>query len=746
MNRKAAAVLVPACLLLLCVAAFLGVFIQQGLAPDLGRASLGTSFDFHSYFLPRFVLGSSELRHGSLPLWNAFEYGGIPLLATTQPAVLYVPRALFYHWFSPVAAHWVWLAFHFAVLIGTFQYFLWDEGITGVPAFVGGAMWAFQTLLLGSCYSPIRIANLVFIPPMLVFARAIAVKKSVAAFAALALVVGLQLTAGYPEFFFDEALILVVFAGISYWTKNWPMPPWKSIPLFGAAFTLGAIVAAAQLVPLAELALVSQRSQLASGQARMLPPDLARWLFRLTPGLLSFGVLGFFVRRARPAALGLVLCWAVSQGGWLLLRWLPGFSYVRFPFIWIFFVALFFAWMAAIAADAVLGGEGLSPRGRRVALVFTAVCALLLVGRYVVYAAGFFAGKEPSPGFGQYLENAKAAVLGAVGGALLAAAAVFSLRRKAPPDRVRTSLWYLATTLLVLSHLAAYPFGVRTAPFTRPAQTGELAHLHGNPRAIQGRVVSLEDILHGYEITDRLKSPFGAEYSFMPFRSRQLMDRLEFVSLFAAINWQKLMNAKGFLDAEDVEFLTTDASLAPLLESHGLVQAGRAGNVVLFENPGRMGHAWVNHAVTRITDQGAALNYVLGPEFDPRRAVVLEQATTHGYPNEAGADVTTPVGERRRTSTDVEFDVELTRAGVFVISESTYPGWDALVDGQVRPWQTADYFFRGVELEPGRHTVRFTYRPWSVRIGFALSALGLLLVGALFVVARRRARATRAPS
>src|SRR5689334_20016437 len=109
MNRKAAELLVPALLVLLCIALFLGVFIRPGLV-DQGRSSLATGFDFHSYFLPRFVLGSKEVFSGHLPLWNRFEYGGIPLLATAQPAALYPPKVLLFGLLGTQTALWTYFA------------------------------------------------------------------------------------------------------------------------------------------------------------------------------------------------------------------------------------------------------------------------------------------------------------------------------------------------------------------------------------------------------------------------------------------------------------------------------------------------------------------------------------------------------------------------------------------------------------------------------------------------------------
>ena len=69
--------------------------------------------------------------------------------------------------------------------------------------------------------------------------------------------------------------------------------------------------------------------------------------------------------------------------------------------------------------------------------------------------------------------------------------------------------------------------------------------------------------------------------------------------------------------------------------------------------------------------------------------------------------------------------------GYLVLTDTWFPGWTAHVDGREFPVERADYAFRAVRLEPGRHEVEFRYAPGSVRLGLALSVLALLAIVAL---------------
>jgi hypothetical protein len=68
----------------------------------------------------------------------------------------------------------------------------------------------------------------------------------------------------------------------------------------------------------------------------------------------------------------------------------------------------------------------------------------------------------------------------------------------------------------------------------------------------------------------------------------------------------------------------------------------------------------------------------------------------------------------------------------------------AEVDGRERPIRAADLAFRAVAVPPGRHTVRFFYRPTSVITGGVLSLVALLAIVLCLIGLRRRGGSDRA--
>lgn len=68
------------------------------------------------------------------------------------------------------------------------------------------------------------------------------------------------------------------------------------------------------------------------------------------------------------------------------------------------------------------------------------------------------------------------------------------------------------------------------------------------------------------------------------------------------------------------------------------------------------------------------------------------------------------------------------KPSILFISETFYPGWEALIDNQKTEIYRADFAFRGIFVPQGEHSVEFVYNPFSFKIGKIVSLLSLLIV------------------
>ena len=79
----------------------------------------------------------------------------------------------------------------------------------------------------------------------------------------------------------------------------------------------------------------------------------------------------------------------------------------------------------------------------------------------------------------------------------------------------------------------------------------------------------------------------------------------------------------------------------------------------------------------------------------------------------------------------IEIVLTAQEPSVLVLSESAYPGWRVYVDGEERPCLWLNLLFQGVEVEKGKHHIRFVFRPKGFTLYLALS---IVSVGLFFFV------------
>ena len=76
---------------------------------------------------------------------------------------------------------------------------------------------------------------------------------------------------------------------------------------------------------------------------------------------------------------------------------------------------------------------------------------------------------------------------------------------------------------------------------------------------------------------------------------------------------------------------------------------------------------------------------------------------------------------------EVNINVETSKDGFLFLGDMYFPGWRVYVDGNIDKIYRANYLFRGVFLEKGKHTVKFVYRPVSFRLGIYVTIATVLL-------------------
>ncbi len=146
------------------------------------------------------------------------------------------------------------------------------------------------------------------------------------------------------------------------------------------------------------------------------------------------------------------------------------------------------------------------------------------------------------------------------------------------------------------------------------------------------------------------------------------------------------------------------------------------------------------HAVSRLhlaASAAEAMIRMTDPGFDPREEAFVDEppAGWRDLPRDAAASVQVTI--MRRTNESLKLRAKSDAPTFLVVNESYFPGWEALVDGIPTRIHRANGIVRGLFVPSGAHTIDLSYRPWSFRLGAAISAGTLVL---LLLLATRGSR------
>jgi hypothetical protein len=203
---------------------------------------------------------------------------------------------------------------------------------------------------------------------------------------------------------------------------------------------------------------------------------------------------------------------------------------------------------------------------------------------------------------------------------------------------------------------------------------------------------------------------------------------------------QLLPTQRIVLDLLNVKYVVAQAPSAEErteLAAAGLVEVLTDGMFVIFHNPTCWPRAYLARRYKVVSDASAALANVAtltGPD-----EVILEERP--GFDHDSGSASeggTCRIAEYREDT--VSLEVDSPGPGVAVLLDSFAPGWTAEVNGSPARIVAANSAFRGVEVPAGHSVVAMQYRPPGLRLGLAISGLGLVAVALCLSPFARRSR------
>ncbi|MBX9877940.1 MAG: YfhO family protein [Candidatus Obscuribacterales bacterium] len=695
--------------------------------------------------IPHYFLVAQMWKSGNLPLWNPYSACGAPLIGDIQ-ACVFSPMRLLFTFFPSMYTYNLSM-----VLL-----------VVGAAAFtfalsrkLGLSRWAAALAAMAYALCPYQLFYLELLSgpsyclfPLTFFAFVHAAqRKTFSSFVGCGLISTLLIISGHPELsffgiFFASLLmggLIVSGAATRYGvieTVN------KRLTAFAFGLTFAGIItfllSAPVLLPFAEFLLNSDCYKYGVGISAYVPWQCVTYHL-LQPGFgAASPYLGLVATCLWPLSLfvngkkGLIAkCLGlVALVAFVLMSRVGPMDFVlqHPPMLWLVTVyclplyLLSLSVMAGIGLDKVLAGDSENKFGVNKSVAFVSVCVAAAL--LIPFALNICNVPLRSGDFDLILPHMYFDKINWIRDCLLGISLIAVLligNRLKDRYRVVVSVIVLTLAFVGLAALARTSLPIENK-FNYP-QVEPLAYL----KAQNDRMISIGPHL--------LRANTNTVYGIPDLRDFNVLFPKRYLQFAKAAGAKLEMFTEVFdsslnhlVDMASVKYVLTQLPLQT--ESRQSLQVIRENpSFKLYENATALPKAYIVHDYVLADSSQKALDLISDAGFDYNHKVVLESPSPQlSFVGAAGVEDKTSV--KRDNVNSVTIKTGSDHGGILVLTDTYYPGWKALLDGEETEVLRANYLFRGVVVPSGEHVVKFVYQPFSFILGIllAIGAIAFLLL------------------
>jgi uncharacterized membrane protein YfhO len=446
-------------------------------------------------------------------------------------------------------------------------------------------------------------------------------------------------------------------------------------------------------------------------------------------------------------ALGLALSFGrYTPVYYFLYNFLPGFSLSRYP-IKFFFIAAF--------SLAVLAGMGMDYYARHartdagfgkflkwiLAIAFAASFLYLVFNLNFYGVCDFLRGSilnitgnlgSKKDSVGQLVLAGAYNIKRGIGLFMFLSVVMFlGIKRRVSVKAVLALILLIAAVDIFTANKNVYQ-NMNTAEFLKPGDSigflqrdKNLFRIFDSPATLRRNMfVPERDYFEGMSgLKERVVSNRGVSFgiydaygygSLYNKRHEEVMDIIIRSKMPDETNLLNLLNVKYVISPKDFKI-------------NGYRVARKADKANIYENENYLARAFLADKAVIIKDEKEILEKLKSKDFEPEKEVILEEDFSYTSDERRTTNDKKAVVSKYAAS-EIIIEAETSAPRFLVLSDTYYPGWKAYVNGKIDKIYRADYILRAVYLTPGRHIVKFTYDPFSFRIGamITLATIGVL--------------------
>lgn len=690
--------------------------------------------DIYRMYLPNLYYYFDSIQQGIFPLWNPYEFIGMPFVAILEFGPFY-PLTLLYALFPMGDAHLISTGLHLLIItVGIFQFCVRSLRLHPVASALGACTivasgWANIHGLLAID----SFRSMAYVPWILLAVDAIITKPTARSAAILAMLLSLQFLAGEAEVSVRTGILMGVFLLFQLATRSKSFEnASKHIQLVAISIVSGGLlalgIAAVQWIPTLEATAHSVRptGSLTFAQTQMEGLEsysnlLTRFttegdyfnIFFIGMPLLLLALYSLRFRNRYTLIFGIlaVLLASLMLGStsWVARFYylLPTGDWFRWPFRYLPFFLCTLSILVAIGAHNVIrdwqspvGSEKETSRPRWIPLLFP---TLLIIGLFAWDIV------TPAAETAFYLIPMIAM--------WIAAFAIIMVK----PNRN----WFAIPLLLFTATILIVPgYRFPTSRLTPPSHPD----LVGVPQDILNRPEFVEATQHrnyvDFSTVDGRRVPkFGPLTRAPSINGFSVFMPASFWEQVEPHRLDRLQSEQADVPTGLWGGLSLDHGANDVFDIMGVryVLLGLGQELVPEDSQ--------PDSITKIAEFPP---YTLWENPDPwPRAFLISPGSPTESIDELNAQrvaKSTPVTLTRILPNSVSLQLPpQSKDQLLVLTDQAYPGWRVHVDGETREILTIAGLFRGVIVKAGDSHVKFTYRPLSFQLGATISLISLLI-------------------
>lgn len=192
---------------------------------------------------------------------------------------------------------------------------------------------------------------------------------------------------------------------------------------------------------------------------------------------------------------------------------------------------------------------------------------------------------------------------------------------------------------------------------------------------------------------------------------------------------------KRYQELVDSCISQTNLAVLNMLNTKYFITPDAQGRPSVRRNPLALGNAWFVEDFKIVENADQELNFLTRNDFNPEKVAVIDKRfedKLNGF--QTAKDSASDIYFVEYKPNYLKYETEASQDQLAVFSEIYFAnGWNAYVDGELKPHWRANYVLRSMVVPAGEHTVEFKFEPEIYHTGEKVSLAGSILL-ILFVI------------